>query len=187
VLGERAGSLARPPFGDLDWTTRFLLLAMGFRVVCWNVANNDWEPRDGTWFDGVFERQLRPGSIVLMHDQLFVFSTTDRPSRTEAFAALERLLASGRFRCVTVPALLELGKPVRRTWLKRTEAAWLEGLASYSGLGYGAASSDGHRVQNILAPNDGAAGSRDELPVPAPQDRLGEVTQTLGQEQQART
>jgi peptidoglycan/xylan/chitin deacetylase (PgdA/CDA1 family) len=189
VLGERAGSLARPPFGDLDWTTRFLLLIMGFRIVCWNVSSSDWESHDGAWFDRVFERQLRPGSIVLMHDQLFVYSSTDEPSRAEPFAALERLLASGRFRCVTVPALLELGKPMRRTWLKGTEPAVLGRLVSYAGLGYGAspASSDGYRVQNVLAPNDRPPGDANELPVPAPQDRLGEASQALGQEQHARS
>src|SRR5262245_35411618 len=35
ALGGRDGQLARPPFGDLDWTTRFLLLFMGYRIVCW--------------------------------------------------------------------------------------------------------------------------------------------------------
>jgi len=35
------------------------------------------------------QRQLRPGGILLLHDHLFAYSSTDESSRAETFAALD--------------------------------------------------------------------------------------------------
>lgn len=137
TIGARSTKLFRPPFGDLDWSTRWLLERLGYAVICWDAAGVDWERRDADWILAMLRRQLRPGSIVLLHDQLFTFSATDEASRVEVFTALDRLLAQeSAYRFVTVPELLTCGEPEKKLWLKRSDAEWLSALGSLANLGF---------------------------------------------------
>ncbi len=136
VIPVRQQKLFRPPFGDLDWKTYPPLIAKGYAVIGWSVSSSDWRRGDASQIVDAVERQLKPGSIVLMHDHLFAYSTADEPSREPMLLALERLMAQGRFDFVTVPELLLLGRPQRRFWLKETEGGWLRDLASYDDLGF---------------------------------------------------
>lgn len=137
LLAGHSRKLFRPPFGDMDWSTMAMLRRRGYRVICWDAAGVDWERRDCEWLLGMLRRQLRPGSIVLLHDQLFTYSSTDEPSRAEVFAALDQLLTqTPGFRFVTVPELLALGQPHKTLWLKRSDPGWLKDLGSVSALGF---------------------------------------------------
>ena len=46
--------------------------------VGWNASASDWEQRDAAWITAEVQRQLKPGGIVLMHDQLFAYSDARR-------------------------------------------------------------------------------------------------------------
>lgn len=128
--------LFRPPFGDLDWRAYPQLIAKGYAVIAWSVSSSDWRRGDASQIVDAVERQLKPGSIVLMHDHLFAYSTEDETSREPMLLALECVVARGRFDFVTVPELLLLGRPQRRLWLKETEGTWLRDLESYGDLGF---------------------------------------------------
>ena len=128
--------LFRPPFGDLDWKAYPPLIAKGYAVIAWSVSSSDWRRGEASQIVDAVERQLRPGSIVLMHDHLFAYSTADETSRETMLLALERLMARTPFGFVTVPELLLMGRPQRRFWLKETERDWLRGLDSYCDLGF---------------------------------------------------
>ncbi len=128
--------LFRPPFGDLDWKAYPPLIAKGYAVIAWSVSSSDWRRGDASEIVDAVECQLKPGSIVLMHDHLFAYSTADETSREAMLLAVEHLLAQPRFGFVTVPELLLLGRPQRRFWLKETEGDWLRGLDSYRDLGF---------------------------------------------------
>ncbi len=134
----RAGSekLFRPPFGDLDWISLAQLLMKGYRVIGWNVSSADWERRDDTSIVDLVNRQLKPGSIVLMHDHLFAYSTSDEWSREPMLLALDQLLSRAPFRFVTVPELLTLGRARGRYWRKHSDGHWLRSLQSFSDLGF---------------------------------------------------
>jgi peptidoglycan/xylan/chitin deacetylase (PgdA/CDA1 family) len=136
AIARHSRRLFRPPFGDLDWRSWLLLVRKRYRVIAWNVSASDWEPRDAEWIRETVAGQMQPGSIVLMHDQLFAFSASDRCSREDMLAALDALLVNAPFRFVTVPELLELGRPQGRFWRKTSELGWLRQLSSYGDLGF---------------------------------------------------
>ncbi|MFI6155018.1 polysaccharide deacetylase family protein [Kitasatospora sp. NPDC051170] len=64
----RTPSCLRPPYGSLNSTVRSRAAALGKQVVLWSVDPQDWA-RPGT---GAIEsrvlRNVRPGSVILMHD-----------------------------------------------------------------------------------------------------------------------
>jgi len=136
AIASHSEGLFRPPFGDLDWRSYLQLLAKGFTVVGWSVSSSDWEPRDAASIIASVQMQLKPGSIVLLHDQLFAYSSTDERSREATLAAVDGLLSCAQFRFVTVPELLTFGRPQRRFWFKRSESDWLRGLQSVAELGF---------------------------------------------------
>ena len=58
----------RPPYGDTSPTVAGIIAARGERQILWDVDPKDWS-RPGA--DVIVDRvmsQVRPGSIVLMHD-----------------------------------------------------------------------------------------------------------------------
>ncbi len=135
-IAAHSHGLFRPPFGDLDWPARLQLFMRGYRVIGWNVSASDWEQRDATLIASEVQRQLKPGSIVLMHDQLFAYSDSDRCARDDMLGAVDKLVERDDFRFVTVPELLTMGTPQGRFWTKRSETDWLHGLQSVADLGF---------------------------------------------------
>jgi len=136
ALGVHSHKLFRPPFGDLDWPSRLQLMSGGFEVIGWNVSSSDWLPGDAARVLGSIQRRLTPGSIVLLHDQLFVHAPDDVCSRDGMHAALDELLNDDQLRFVTVPQLLAAGRVRARFWTKQTEVARLRTMESFSGLGF---------------------------------------------------
>jgi peptidoglycan/xylan/chitin deacetylase (PgdA/CDA1 family) len=120
VLGSCDSGLFRPPFGDQNLRSRLDAWRAGLTVVCWDVVAEDWRDDPADLIVERVYRRLRRGSIVLFHDTLF--STTDERfrDRRPTLAAVERMLAElgEHHRFVTVPELLELGRPVRWHWYR---------------------------------------------------------------------
>lgn len=132
VLGPAGRRLFRPPYGHQNFATRFDLLTMGFQAVAWSVQAGDWSEPDPDRMVTALIEQIRPGSVVLLHD--FVY----RPSvpncladRSAMLDALARVLAalSGRFRFVTLPELISAGRPHWDNWFGRPPHTFLDELA----------------------------------------------------------
>ncbi len=137
LIAAHSHKLFRPPFGDTDWSTLAMLRCRGYRAICWDGAGVDWKPHDREWILRMLQRQLRPGSILLLHDHLFAYSSTDEPSRAETFAALDQFLRqASEYSFVTVPQILQRGKPQKALWLKESDPGWLKDLLSVADLGF---------------------------------------------------
>jgi peptidoglycan/xylan/chitin deacetylase (PgdA/CDA1 family) len=119
--------LFRPPWGHQSPGSRLDAARLGFRVVTWDVVAEDWRGDDAQTLLDRMEAGIRPGSIVVLHDALYATDDAahrDREPVIEAVALLlERL--GGRFRFVTVPELLRLGRPRRWHWYRRSDLEWL--------------------------------------------------------------
>jgi peptidoglycan/xylan/chitin deacetylase (PgdA/CDA1 family) len=100
--GVRPAPLFRPPYGSrkaelLTWLGR----AGGPTTVLWDVDTADWSmPGPAAITDAVLT-QVRPGSIVLMHD-----GGGDRSQTAEALPAVVEGLLERGYRFATVPELL---------------------------------------------------------------------------------
>lgn len=118
--------LLRPPYGDQDWATRFDALRLGYQVVTWTYAVQDWEAHDAGFFERAIAEKLRPGSIVLLHDTLYRIAAPELADRKPTLQAVERTLERFTdYAFVTVPELLGRGTAKKTVWLKRSEAEWL--------------------------------------------------------------
>ncbi len=118
ALGSTGLRMFRPPYGRQTYASRFDLLRAGYQVVTWNVHAEDWEIRDPRWMAERLERQITPGSIVLLHDAIrtpLIPGSEDREPMLQALElTLERL--SPRFRFISVPALMLHGRVIRHHW-----------------------------------------------------------------------
>ncbi|TPV96956.1 MAG: polysaccharide deacetylase family protein [Myxococcales bacterium FL481] len=87
----------RPPFGRFAPSAVPLIAGVGLRVVLWDVDSGDWH-RDPLQIVRGVVRQVRPGSIVLMHDR--------KPQTAVALPDLVSALRRRGYTFVTVAELL---------------------------------------------------------------------------------
>lgn len=111
ALGYGASPLFRPAYGHQNLSVRLTARAAGHRVVGWSVTAGDWSSDGAEAIAARVLEMIGPGSIVLFHDALADAYATDLFDRSTMLRALELVLdaLADRFRCVTVPELLEYG------------------------------------------------------------------------------
>lgn len=99
--GAPAPTLFRPPYGAYNATTR----ALGVPLVLWNVDPLDWKYRSAPTVTRKVLAQVRPGSIVLLHDI--------HGSTVDAVPGIISQLKARGYTLVTVPELLGSPQPGR--------------------------------------------------------------------------
>ena len=116
ALGGMVSSpfLFRPPFGEQSVASLHTARGLGYTVVAWDVVGEDWLDLSEAAILDRMMRRLRRGSIVVLHDTLFVAREERFRDRGPMLAALAGLLErlSKDFRFVTVPELLRSGRAV---------------------------------------------------------------------------
>jgi len=122
--------LFRPPFGHQTVPSYVGARLLGYEVIAWNIAVNDWSGDAAPDIRTRIEQKLHPGSIVLLHDHLFAYGESDARDRTPTLEAVDQLLASlqGAMKMVTIPELLKRGRPHRVHWRHQRELSWLSTL-----------------------------------------------------------
>ena len=120
----------RPPHGHQTLSTRFDLWRLGYQVVTWNIAPQDWLDVPAEELVSRVMARLKPGSIVLFHDNLINYEDEKYVDREATLVAVDNLLSqlSDHYQFVTLPTLFEAGEPVRTNWLMTGDRAWLERL-----------------------------------------------------------
>jgi peptidoglycan/xylan/chitin deacetylase (PgdA/CDA1 family) len=118
ALAPHGLRLFRPPFGRQTRASRFDLLRAGYQAVAWSVHAEDWELREAAWMAARLEREIEPGSIVLLHDAIRNSLFPGAEDREATLQAVDMLLTrlGGRYRFVTVPDLMLQGRVVRNPW-----------------------------------------------------------------------
>jgi peptidoglycan-N-acetylglucosamine deacetylase len=129
ILAPYATRLFRPPYGHESLASHLDALRSGYEVVAWDAHASDWEARDARSMLAQLREQVRPGSIVLLHDAIWPSLRHEVQDRSEVITAVAMLLEalSPRYRFVTVPVLLEHGRVVRG-WYKPPDHAFLRSL-----------------------------------------------------------
>ena len=119
ALGPYGQRLFRPPWGKQSLASRLDALWLGYKVVGWNVLAEDWLDLKPTDMSERLIRDIRPGSIILLHDAIYrsIF-TKPQYDRSAMIEALDITLTQiGRqMNFVTVPELLQYGHPVLQEW-----------------------------------------------------------------------
>jgi peptidoglycan/xylan/chitin deacetylase (PgdA/CDA1 family) len=126
ALAPFGQQLFRPPFGDQTIASRLDLLWLGYQVIGWNLHVHDWLDQTAEAMVEQLISRLRPGAIVLLHDALYqptVQQAGDRQAMLQAVEiVLERL--HNQFRFVSVPELLQYGRPHLSNWYKTPNIDW---------------------------------------------------------------
>jgi peptidoglycan/xylan/chitin deacetylase (PgdA/CDA1 family) len=118
AIGSRV-SLFRPPFGEQTPQSILLARLLGHEVVCWSSAADDWTRAPASVIRERIQTTLRPGAIVLLHDDVENGAASvwrDRAATVEALSLLLEHLRDTGIRSVTVPDLFRLGRPCRKAW-----------------------------------------------------------------------
>ncbi len=123
VLGERGSNFFRPPYGHQTFRSRWAARVASQHVVTWSGHVEDWRKQS---VEGLYQRllsELVPGAIILLHDAIVVGpGVVPGPDlqmdRGVVFDALDLVLAksSARFEFVTLPDLIQQGRPKRESW-----------------------------------------------------------------------
>jgi peptidoglycan-N-acetylglucosamine deacetylase len=136
---ERAASpyasrIFRPPYGEQSLASRLDALWLRYEVIAWNVDVGDWWDRDAQRMANLLVNRVKPGSVITLHDVLHQRTDADkRPKLTrEPCSDREPMLAAvssfleqtaNQYRFVTVPELLQYGRPKRENWYRITPAS----------------------------------------------------------------
>ncbi len=111
--------LFRPPYGHQGLGSLVDAFLLGYRVVTWNTVGEDWHDRDAEFIGEKVVSEIRPGSVILLHDALFNFGEERHADREATLSALEHILQSlDDFTFVTVPELLKRGRVRKVAWRK---------------------------------------------------------------------
>ena len=119
ILEPFGQKLFRPPYGHQNWRCRWETLRLGYEVIAFNVHAEDWLDHDADWMTAQVEKKIRPGSILILHDQIYRNVLPDgHEDRSQMLRALDRILTrlKNRFDFITVPELLRHGPAVRVNW-----------------------------------------------------------------------
>ena len=111
--------LFRPPYGHQNFSSRMSLFFLGYQVIGWNVAVQDWLAQTPREMADKLIQQIRPGSIVLLHDAIYRSRMAEpQHDRQPMLEALKMVLDSlvQQYRFVTIPNLLTYGRPVYKRW-----------------------------------------------------------------------
>ncbi len=116
AIGPVAAPLFRPPYGRLPRASRRVVADLGYTAIKWDVSSEDWQGHDATRIATAIESKIAPGSIVLGHDGLYDPARPEFADRGPTLRAVDQILerAGGRYRFVTIPALLATGQPRRQ-------------------------------------------------------------------------
>ena len=110
----------RPPKGYQNYASRIDVFFLKYTVITWSLHVDDWKNRTAKAMMHKLTSSCRPGSIILLHDAVWDPEFEGVENRTSMLEALEEFLqrVHARFQFITVPELLKLGRPQRRSWIK---------------------------------------------------------------------
>lgn len=130
VIAPYGRRLFRPPFGHQTLASRIVALLLCYKVVTWNVTAEDWLDHDADWIAANLVNKIHAGSIVVLHDRLYHVYEDRYGDREPMLDSVNILLdqLSSRFLFVTVPELLQNGRPQRQYWCREVTPDWLNAL-----------------------------------------------------------
>jgi hypothetical protein len=99
-------------------------------VITWDVVGDDVSDHDSSWIADRVVGEIRPGSIVSLHDALYHVMEERFTDRGPLIEAIEMILdrLQGQFRFVTIPDLLRAGRRQRHRWFGRVSIRYLNAL-----------------------------------------------------------
>jgi peptidoglycan/xylan/chitin deacetylase (PgdA/CDA1 family) len=96
----------RPPFGDVDERVAELAASLGLRTITWSVDPRDWTRPGVSFIVARVLADVRPGSVIVMHD-----GGGDRSETVIALSIILPALRERGYQFVTLDALFSSSPP----------------------------------------------------------------------------
>jgi len=111
----------RPPYTLQSVGSHLTLRWLGYQVVAWSGDSGDWQITDSAKLVERLRKRIRPGAVIVLHDRLWNPRNESAADRRPMLEAVSRVLDefSDRFSFLTVPELMEWGRPVMKSWFTR--------------------------------------------------------------------
>ena len=119
--------LFRPPYGMNNTKSNMLAFLQGFKTIGWSFSPEDWCEVSSKVIEKRIVKNIKAGSIFLLHDRLFDKGKPIKGPKNVREALIDRepmLFAlnevlrklKGKIQFVTIPELLSRGRPQREKW-----------------------------------------------------------------------
>lgn len=156
--------LFRPPYGHQSVASRLDALWLRYKVITWSMSASDWLDHDANWMADRLANQLKPGSVILLHDALYHTPEERYADREPMIEAVNMLLRwfSDHFRFITIPELFQHGRLQRRNWYWKTDLDWLNSLKGQQGEPRHYAHGSGHKCSVDWRMMDQCVGEKHE-------------------------
>jgi len=121
AIAPHGQRLFRPPYGHQSVASRLDAMWLGYQVVTWNLHAYDWLDHNAHWMVNRLVNQVKPGSVILLHNALYHTTEERYADREPMLEAVDMFLEQlgGHFRFVTVPELFRHGRPQRQNWYRQ--------------------------------------------------------------------
>jgi peptidoglycan-N-acetylglucosamine deacetylase len=113
AIGEPS-NLFRPPFGGRRPAVLRLARELNLQPVMWNVTGYDWNAPPAAVIESKVAKQIRGGSVILLHDGGHGQIGADRSQTVVASDQLITRFKSGGYDFVTIPQMMAPSTPSRR-------------------------------------------------------------------------
>jgi len=129
----------RPPYGHQSIASRLDAFWLGYQVITWNVMAHDWLDHDANRLLDGLKNKIRPGCMVVFHDDLYAVREKHYANRQPTLKAVHMFLErfSDQYSFITVPELIRRGYPHRQNWYWEPDQEWISTLkmVEYNDLG----------------------------------------------------
>jgi peptidoglycan/xylan/chitin deacetylase (PgdA/CDA1 family) len=122
--------LFRPPFGHQSMASYRDVRLCGYHPITWSRVVVDWLDHDSAQLSQRLMEVIRPGEIILMHDNLYHHIEKKFGDRTPTLMTVETILKNmaQTYRFVTVPELFHHGRIHRKWYWQPPDNAFLAKL-----------------------------------------------------------
>lgn len=101
ITGKKIG-LFRPINGYYDEKVVWIAHSLNYQIILWSLDSRDWSGKSGTQIAGNILQEIKPGQIILFHDQ-----GGDRSNTIDALSIILPKLYTQGYRFLTVSDLLK--------------------------------------------------------------------------------
>jgi peptidoglycan/xylan/chitin deacetylase (PgdA/CDA1 family) len=121
LFNNHGEKLFRPPWGFINLAAYTEAILMGYKVIFWGTSLRDWLNPSAEEVLQRLDTKIKPGSIILMHDNLCDTVKPEYASRDNLIEGLEKCFKkyTSEYKFVTVPQLLSGRTPTYKYGLLR--------------------------------------------------------------------
>jgi peptidoglycan/xylan/chitin deacetylase (PgdA/CDA1 family) len=115
--------ILRPPYGHQNLASHLDSLWLRYKVVTWSLTPSDWLDQNGASMADWLISHIQPGCIILLHDGVCRPTTQVNLDRHATLIAVDLMLKrlGDWMHFVTLPELLQRGRPQRENWYRKGE------------------------------------------------------------------